>query len=143
MIVYCQVDADEFIPEYATEGSSGADLRACLNEPITILPGNRVMIPTGIKVQLPSGYEMQIRSRSGLSWKHGVIVLNSPGTIDADYRGEICVILFNTGNEPFVIEPGMRIAQAVVTPVVQVRFECEELTSSERGSGGFGHTGVE
>lgn len=131
------------MPEYATSGASGADVRANINEPIAILPGQRALIPTGISVEIPHGYEIQVRSRSGLASKYGVIVLQSPGTVDADYRGEIRVILANLGEATFIVEPGMRIAQLVVAKVEQVSFveTQEELTATARGTGGFGHTG--
>ena len=130
------------LPEYQTPLSAGLDIRANLDEPVTLQPLERAMIPTGLFVELPEGCEMQIRPRSGLAAKHGVAVLNSPGTIDADYRGEIKVILVNLSNEPFTIEAGERIAQMIVARYEQIEWEAaEELSSTERGAGGFGSTG--
>ena len=130
------------LPAYESEGSAGADLRAAVTGPLTIPPGGTAMVPTGLKVALPQGYEMQVRPRSGLAAKHAVTVLNSPGTVDADYRGEVKVILINHGQEPFVIERGDRIAQAVVAPVTPAEYaEAETLPDSVRGEGGFGSTG--
>ena len=129
-------------PEYQTPGAAGADLRARVDAPIELLPGRRALVPTGISIELPLGYEAQVRPRSGLAAKYGVSCLNSPGTIDADYRGEIGVILINLGQEPFVVADGDRIAQLVVSPVAWAVFErCEGLSGTERGSGGFGSTG--
>lgn len=134
---------EELIPKYATAGASGADLRAHLKEPVVIEPGAVKMIPTGIRVAVPLGYEIQVRPRSGLAAKEGITVLNTPGTVDADYRGEICVILINCGKGSFTVTPGMRIAQLVLAPVVQADFVIEEhLTATTRGEGGFGHTGT-
>lgn len=131
------------VPHYATSESAGADLRACLLEPLLVEPGETALVPTGIKLEIPAGFEVQIRPRSGLALKNQVTVLNTPGTIDADYRGEIKVILINHGKETFVIEPGMRIAQMVVAPCYQAHFVRKEaLSASERGSGGFGHSGL-
>jgi dUTP pyrophosphatase len=131
------------IPEYATEEAAGADLRAHLAQPVVLGPGERRLIPTGLKIALPLGYELQVRPRSGLAFKHGITVLNSPGTIDSDYRGELGVLLVNLGQQPFTIEPGMRIAQAVVAPIVRARyFLTDALPETQRGSGGFGHTGA-
>lgn len=133
----------ELLPTYSTKQASGADLRANIEKPIVIKPAERVLIPTGCKVAIPFGYEIQVRPRSGLALKHGITVLNTPGSIDADYRGEIGVILINHGNEPFEVLPGMRIAQAVVAKVVFATFELsEELPETARGGGGFGHSGV-
>ena len=133
---------EESLPEYATAEAAGADLRAKLLKPLIIPPGKSALIPTGLKFEIPPGYEVQIRPRSGLALKHQVTVLNTPGTIDSDYRGEIQVILINHGEQPFIVEPRMRIAQCVVAPVVQARFvRAEDLAESSRGSGGFGHTG--
>ncbi|GAT62262.1 dUTP diphosphatase [Paludibacter jiangxiensis] len=130
------------LPQYATSLSAGVDLRANLAEPVTMLPLERKMIPTGLFIELPEGYEAQIRPRSGLAIKKGITVLNSPGTIDADYRGEICVILINLSNEPFVIEDGERICQMVIAAHGQAEWiEAEELSETDRGAGGFGHTG--
>ncbi len=131
------------LPVYATELSAGMDLRASINEPIEIDSLQRVLVPTGLYISLPKGYEAQIRPRSGLAAKHGITVLNSPGTIDADYRGEIKVILVNLSKDKFVIEPGVRIAQMVVARHGKVEWcEGEELDETERNSGGFGSTGV-
>ena len=130
------------LPQYSTPDSAGMDLRASLSEPVTLAPMQRALIPTGIYIALPKGYECQIRPRSGLALKHGVTVLNSPGTIDADYRGEIKVILVNLSNEPLTIEAGERIAQMIVARYEQIEWEAaEELSSTERGAGGFGSTG--
>lgn len=141
---------------YQTPGSSGFDLRAIgaisaskneinmKDQTFSLLPSSRVMICTGIVVHIPDGYEIQVRSRSSLAWKHGVSVLNSPGTVDSDYRGEIRVILHNQGTEPFLIQLGDRIAQAVVTTIVRTKFSIvENVEDTERGSGGFGSTGIQ
>lgn len=131
------------LPAYATEQSAGMDLCAAIDAPITLSPGAYTLIATGIALALPSGYEAQIRPRSGLAAKNGVTVLNSPGTIDADYRGEIKVILINHGAESFTIERGMRIAQMVISKYEAVKFELHEtLDETARGAGGFGSTGV-
>ena len=133
------------LPAYETANSAGVDLRAAVAEsaPITLLTGERTLIPTGLAMEIPEGYEAQIRPRSGLAIKNGVTALNSPGTIDADYRGEVQVILINHGAEPFTVERGMRIAQMVIAPVTQVTFiTADELGETERGAGGFGSTGV-
>ena len=131
------------LPRYATPLSAGMDVRANIDEAVVLRPLERAMIPTGLSIELPEGYEMQIRPRSGLAAKHGITVLNSPGTIDADYRGEIRVILVNLSNEEFRIEAGERIAQMVVARHEQVEWEMtEELAESERGEGGFGSTGT-
>ena len=130
------------LPEYQTPLSAGLDIRANLDESVTLRPLERAMIPTGLFVELPEGCEMQIRPRSGLAAKHGITVLNSPGTIDADYRGEIKVILVNLSNEPFTIESGERIAQMIVARYEQIKWQpVEELGATERGAGGFGSTG--
>ena len=132
------------LPEYATESSAGCDLRANIDSSITLNPLERALIPTGLYIALPFGMEAQIRPRSGLSLKKGVTVLNSPGTIDSDYRGEICVILVNLSSEPFTVNDGERIAQMVIAKHDQAKWiEVEELGSTERNTGGFGHTGVE
>lgn len=137
------VDASGRLPRYATPQSAGMDVHAFLIEPVTIAPGHRALIPTGLRVALPDGYEMQLRPRSGLALRNGITLLNSPGTIDADYRGEIGVILVNHGSEPFVVNDGDRIAQMVVTQYSRVEWQpCATLDTSERGNGGFGHTGV-
>ena len=130
------------LPLYQTPLSAGMDVRADLEQSVTLAPLGRAMIPTGLYVELPEGYEMQVRPRSGLAAKHGITVLNSPGTIDADYRGEIRIILVNLSSEAFTIEPGERIAQLVVARHEQVEWEpVEELGTTERGAGGFGSTG--
>jgi dUTP pyrophosphatase len=129
-------------PEYQSEHASGVDLRAAVKESVTLAPGARKCIPAGIAIELPAGYEAQVRPRSGLALKHGISIVNSPGTIDADYRGEIGVILINLGTIPFTIERGMRIAQLVIVPVCQATLQVtEELSETKRAAGGFGHTG--
>ena len=141
-VVAMELAKGAFLPEYQTDGSAGADLRARLDEPLTIAPGGRALVPTGIRMHVPDGYEAQVRSRSGLAAKYGVCCLNSPGTIDSDYRGEVKVILQNHGAEPYTIADGDRIAQMVIAPVSRARFMvAEALPESERGSGGFGSTG--
>lgn len=130
-------------PEYASHGAAGADVRAKLTQDVVLAPGSSALIPTGLRMEIPNGYEVQVRPRSGLALKHSVTVLNTPGTIDSDYRGEIGVILINHGNEAFTVSPGMRIAQLVVAEVVQASFApVGELASTARGAGGFGHTGA-
>lgn len=130
------------LPEYATTASAGLDLRANLDSPVTLQPLERKLIPTGLYIALPEGCEAQIRPRSGLALKHGISLLNTPGTIDADYRGEIGVILVNISNEPFEVRNGERIAQMVIARYEQVEWEpAESLDATERGAGGFGHTG--
>ena len=130
------------LPEYATPQSAGMDLRANITEPITLQPLERRLIPTGLHIALPVGYEAQIRPRSGLALKHGITLLNTPGTIDADYRGEIGIILINLSSEPFTINDGERICQMVITAHSQVVWQpVEVLDDTERGAGGFGHTG--
>lgn len=130
------------LPQYATSQSAGIDLRANLSDAVTLKPMERKLIPTGLFIELPEGYEAQIRPRSGLALKHGITVLNTPGTIDADYRGEIGVILINLSNEDFTIEHGERICQMVIARHEQAEWiEVEELNETERGAGGFGHTG--
>ncbi len=131
------------VPFYATDHASGADIKARLDEPLTIPPGETRLIPTGIRLAIPEGYEIQVRPRSGLALKEQVTVLNTPGTIDADYRGEIMVILINHGKKPFIVTTGMRIAQLVLAPVAKAVFLQEEtLTATIRGEGRFGHTGT-
>ncbi len=131
------------LPEYATPLSAGLDLRANLEQPVTLAPLERALIPTGLRIALPEGYEAQVRPRSGLAARHGLTLLNSPGTIDADYRGEISVILVNLSHEPFVVNDGERIAQLVVARHEQVQWSLvEELAPTQRGEGGFGHSGV-
>lgn len=130
------------LPQYETPQSAGLDIRANITESVTLNPLARALVPTGLFVELPEGYEMQIRPRSGLAAKHGVTVLNAPGTVDADYRGEIKVILVNLSTEPFTIEPGERIAQMVVTRYEQIEWQpVEELSETQRSAGGFGSTG--
>ncbi|MDY3068495.1 MAG: dUTP diphosphatase [Parabacteroides sp.] len=130
------------LPAYATALSAGMDIRANLSEPVVIKPLERKLIPTGLYIALPEGYEAQMRPRSGLALKHGITLLNTPGTIDADYRGEIGVILVNLSSEPFVVNDGERICQMVIASYQQVEWEpVEVLTETERGEGGFGHTG--
>ncbi len=134
---------DELIPAYATPFASGCDARASIPEAITIAPGTSALVPTGIKVALPEGYEIQVRPRSGFAAKNQVTVLNTPGTIDSDYRGEICIILMNHGRDPFIVAPKMRIAQLVLAPVIQAEFvRHETLSPTQRGEGKFGHTGT-
>ena len=130
------------LPTHATAGSAGLDLRAALEEPVTLEPLDRALIPTGLYFAIPAGYEVQIRPRSGLAMKHGITVLNTPGTIDSDYRGEIRVALINLSRDPFTIEPGERICQMVLARYEQVEWvEAEQLDDTDRGEGGFGHTG--
>ena len=132
------------LPEYQTPGSSGIDLRAAVQEPTIIGSGERVMIPTGLKMEIPAGYEGQVRTRSGLAATRGLVVLNSPGTIDADYRGEVKVILMNLGSEPLTINRGERVAQLVIAPVARVVIsEVEDVDETIRGPGGFGSTGTD
>ncbi len=131
------------LPNYATEGSSGFDVRAAVKEVVVMEPGKFTMVPTNLSVEIPTGYEIQVRPRSGLAAKHGIGVLNSPGTIDSDYRGEIKIILFNFGSETFEINKGDRIAQLVLAKTYMADLvESNEINSSDRGDGGFGHTGV-
>lgn len=131
------------LPEYATPQSAGMDIRANLDEPITLNPLERKLIPTGLYMALPAGYEAQVRPRSGLAIKKGITVLNTPGTVDADYRGEVCVVLINLSNEPFVVNDGERIAQMVIAKHEQPELvEVDVLDETERGAGGFGHTGT-
>ncbi len=131
------------LPAYETAGSAGADIRAAVDAPMTLEPDARALVPTGFAMALPDGFEAQVRPRSGLAVKNGLTVLNAPGTIDSDYRGEVKVPLINLGTDPFVIERGMRIAQMVIAPVVQGSFaEVSDLDETARGAGGFGSTGV-
>jgi dUTP pyrophosphatase len=131
------------LPDYATAGAAGMDLLAAVSAPVVLRPGERTLIPTGLRVALPAGYEMQIRPRSGLALKHGVVLPNAPGTIDEDYRGELQVIVMNAGDAPFTVERGMRIAQAVVAPVSRATWrEAADLDATARGHGGFGSTGT-
>ena len=132
----------EDIPKYATQGSAGMDIQAAIDKPIILKPRERILIPTGFKVEIPENFEIQVRPRSGLAIKHGISVLNSPGTIDSDYRGEIGVILINHGDTDFKINPFDRIAQIVVTQIIKVNIiKNDDLSKTQRGSGGFGSTG--
>lgn len=136
------IDNEELLPFYMTSDAAGADVKAYIKEPIVIPAGQSALIPTGMRLAIPKGYEIQIRPRSGLALKHQVTVLNTPGTIDADYRGEIKVILINHGKEDFTVVPEMRIAQMILAPVLRANFIiADELATTHRGSGGFGHTG--
>nr|WP_315443043.1 dUTP diphosphatase [uncultured Treponema sp.] len=141
--VFSVLKEGALLPEYQTSGSAGADLHAYLAEPVTLKPMERRLIPTGVFVELPAGYELQVRPRSGLALKHGVTVLNTPGTVDSDYRGELCVLLINFGSEPFTVQNGDRIAQAVVAQAVQVSFvQTDALSETGRGVNGYGSTGI-
>ena len=132
------------LPEYESEGSSGMDIRAAVKEPVLLKPGETCLIPTGLSVSVPPGYEAQMRPRSGLALHHGVGMVNAPGTIDSDYRGEIGIIMINWGNEPFTIRRGDRIAQMIISKVYRAELsEVDALDTTSRGQGGFGHTGVE
>ena len=136
------IENEELCPFYMTDEAAGADVKANLQEPLTIPPGQSALIPTGMRMAIPEGFEIQIRPRSGLALKHQVTVLNSPGTIDADYRGEVKIILINHGKEDFIVNPGMRIAQLVLAPVLRANFIItSELAMTGRGIGGFGHSG--
>jgi dUTP pyrophosphatase len=131
------------LPAYATPGAAGMDLLAAVAAPVTIEPGKRALIPTGLAIALPPGFEMQVRPRSGLALRNGILLPNSPGTIDEDYRGEVQVILLNASDTPFTVERGMRIAQAIVAPVVRAEWQAvETLDDTSRSTGGFGSTGV-
>lgn len=135
--------SENSLPQYATPLSAGMDVRAANEQPIKIDPLQRAIVPTGLFLEIPAGYEVQVRPRSGLAAKRGITVLNAPGTIDADYRGEVCVILVNLSSEPFVVEKGERIAQLVLSRHECIEWdECRSLSESERGDGGFGSTGV-
>ncbi len=142
-IIRCREGFEDLdLPRYETVGSAGMDLRAAVSEPLVIPPSGRALVPTGLAIALPDGAEAQVRPRSGLAVKHGVTVLNAPGTVDSDYRGEIRVALVNLGAEPFAIERGERIAQLVVAAVAKARWVVRErLDETDRGAGGFGHTG--
>lgn len=141
--VKVKLSAGALLPEYQTTGASGADLRALLPAPVVVVPGGRCAIPTGVYVEVPEGYEVQIRPRSGLAARKGLTVLNTPGTIDSDYRGEIVVIMINLGSDSVSIASGDRIAQMVVCPIVRGVFEeVKSLSETQRGEGGFGHTGM-
>ena len=142
-ILIKKLSKEAIIPKYETDGSSGMDISACIDEEIKIFPGEKAIIPSGISLSIPKGFEVQIRPRSGLVAKKGISVLNTPGTIDADYRGEIKVILINLGKEEFVVEKNMRVAQMVVSPVTQAKLEeVKELPKTFRGTGGFGSSGT-
>ena len=131
------------LPSYATDGAAGMDLLAAVSGPVVIAPGQRALVPTGLSIALPPGYELQIRPRSGLALRHGIVLPNSPGTVDEDYRGELQVIVMNAGTEAFTVERGMRIAQAVLAPVVRARWsDVATLDETARGEGGFGSTGI-
>ncbi len=135
--------ADLPLPSYATEGAAGMDLLAAVSGPLVIAPGARALVPTGLRLAVPPGHELQVRPRSGLALRHGVVLPNSPGTIDEDFRGELQIIVLNAGAEPFTVERGMRIAQAVLAPVTRAAWrEVEALPDSARGAGGFGSTGT-
>ena len=141
-VVLC-AGAPETVPQYQSEGASGADLRARLEKDLVLAPGARALVPTGLRLQIPRGLEAQVRPRSGLAARHGISILNSPGTIDSDYRGEVQVILVNLGQEEFRIRSGDRIAQLVFSPVVRVTFRAQpSVDETVRGSGGFGSTGI-
>ena len=132
------------LPAYETEHAAGMDLRAAVRDPLTLAPGERALIPTGIRIAVPPGAEAQVRPRSGLAIRHGIAMVNAPGTIDADYRGEIRVILINLGQEPYTLRRGDRIAQLVIAPVLEVHWDLvETLDETPRGDGGFGHTGAQ
>ena len=134
---------DLALPAYATEQSAGMDLLAAIDAPITLAPLERKLVPTGLSIALPDGYEAQVRPRSGLALKSGISIVNAPGTVDADYRGEIGVILINLSDQPFTVERGMRIAQMVIAPYTRIRWnQVQTLPESERGAGGFGSTGT-
>lgn len=141
--VFIKTEDEELIPFYATEQAAGVDLKANIEEPIELMPGKSFLVPTGIFLEIPAGFEGLIRPRSGLALKHQITVLNTPGTVDADYRGEIKVILINHGKDIFIIQPKMRIAQMIFAPVYQANFvKKEEFSSTIRGFSGFGHTGI-
>ena len=138
-----QAENKDFLPVYSSAEAAGADLRACIQEDIVLKPGQRYLVPTGLSIQLPAGYEAQIRPRSGLAIKHGISLVNTPGTIDSDYRGEVKIIMINLGSEDFVIKRGDRIAQMVIAPVTHGMFAmADSLDATDRGAGGFGSTGV-
>ena len=142
MIVKVVNKSNHRLPEYATIGSAGMDLKANISEPVVLKPLKRELIPTGLYMQIPTGHEVQIRPRSGLACKYGITVANAPGTIDSDYRGEVKVCLINLSDTPFIVNPGERIAQAVLNKIEKIEWnEVAELDETERGEGGFGHTG--
>lgn len=141
--VQTEAEDESFLPKYGSEHAAGADVMACISSDLVIPPGESALVPTGIKVAIPFGYEIQVRPRSGLALKNQITVLNTPGTIDADYRGEINVILINHGKNPFVVTPKMRIAQLILAPYIQGKFTlATSLSETTRGTGGFGHTGT-
>ena len=141
--VICKAEDKDFLPVYSSAEAAGADLKACIQEDIVLKPGQRYLVPTGLSIQLPVGYEAQIRPRSGLAIKHGISLVNTPGTIDSDYRGEVKIIMINLGSEDFVIRRGDRIAQMVIAPVTHGMFALSNsLDATDRGAGGFGSTGV-
>lgn len=141
-VEFVRLDPRAAAPERMTPGASGFDLRACLMQPLELATGGRALVPTGLSLAIPAGFEGQVRPRSGLALKHGLTVLNAPGTIDSDYRGPLGVLLVNLGEEPCRIEHGERIAQLIIAPVTPVEFlERSDLAATERGAGGFGHTG--
>jgi dUTP pyrophosphatase len=141
--VKIKITSDARIPEYQSRGSSGADVFACLESPVEIKQGEIKLISTGIYIELPEGYEAQMRPRSGLAIKHGITLLNTPGTVDSDYRGEIKIIAANFGNKPFIVENGMRIAQMVICRVDRCEFiKVDDINATQRNDGGFGHTGI-
>lgn len=143
VLSFKKISADVSLPRYETKGAAGADLKAYIPSSITIEPGEHRLISTGLFPELSSGYEMQVRPRSGLALKYGITILNSPGTVDSDYRGELKVNLINLSDKPFVVNNGDRIAQIVISPVIQVEMvEVDSITPTERGEGGFGSTGV-
>ena len=142
MLKIKRLEHNKVLPEYKTEGAAGMDLSAAIEEPVVLKPLERTLIPTGIKIELEHGYEAQVRPRSGLSIKHGITLINCVGTVDEDYRGELCVPVVNLSNETYTIQPGERIAQMVIARVEQAKIEVvEELSDTERGVGGFGSTG--
>ncbi len=141
-VQFVKVHPKAKLPEYATEGSAGMDLTNTLEEPLTLKPGQRAKVPTGLIMILPEGYEGQVRPRSGLAAKHGITLTNCVGTVDSDYRGEMCCLMINLGNEPYTIQPEERIAQLVIAPVVHVQTELtDKVPETKRGAGGFGSTG--
>ena len=143
LVIQCTAQEGAQLPSYKTDGAAGADVCAFLCAPVALAPGKHALIPTGLSFAIPDGFEVQVRARSGLAAKNGIAVLNAPGTIDSDYRGEVKVLLINLGEEPFVINNGDRIAQLVVAPVVQAHFiKADFLAETARGAGGFGSTGV-
>jgi dUTP pyrophosphatase len=140
---FVKIRESAIVPCYMTEHAAGMDLHAALDAPMVLAPGERTLIPTGLAMEIPSGYEGQVRPRSGLALRHGIALVNSPGTIDADYRGEVGIIVINHGYEPVTFAPGDRIAQLVIAPVTRIAFEeTSQLDESQRASGGFGHTGT-